>query len=49
MSESEYAEAAICPHCDASNGMDPIHNGEIRRGTTCTECRKWFLVFPSEG
>ncbi|AEM58805.1 hypothetical protein HISP_18145 (plasmid) [Haloarcula hispanica N601] len=47
MSESEYAETVACPHCDAPNGIDPIHDGEIRRGTTCTECREWFPVFSS--
>lgn len=42
---SEYAVTIDCPHCNVTNGTDPIHAGEQRRGTRCTECRRWFVVY----
>jgi len=34
-----------CPHCGAENDTDPIHPGEIKRSTNCTECGEWFTIY----
>ncbi|AAV44332.1 unknown (plasmid) [Haloarcula marismortui ATCC 43049] len=41
----EYTMAVECSHCGVENEIDPIHDGEVSRGTRCAECHRWFTVY----
>jgi hypothetical protein len=38
-----------CPHCDVCEVHDPIHDGEIKRTTTCSSCGEWYTVWDKTG
>lgn len=36
---------APCPECGYEQETDAIHEGEIFRSATCSECGEWFIIY----
>lgn len=47
--EDKKLKRSRCPECGEMAVHDPIHPGEVARGTRCTNCKTWYTVFPREG